>query len=72
MGVVTGCFHPPLTPLLPPPASGGGIRKGIITALPSREGRFLFDALQLAAEFFINIPLQPVSQITVDLSGPTG
>ena len=53
MGGVTGCFHPSLNPLLPPPASGGGIRKGIITALPSREGRFWFDTLQLTAGFFI-------------------
>ena len=53
-GGVTGCFHPLLNPLLPPPASGGGIRKGIISALPSREGRFWFDTLQLAAGFFID------------------
>jgi len=25
------------------PLDGGGIRKGIISALPSREGRFWFD-----------------------------
>jgi len=38
----SGCIHPPLYPLLPPPASGGGIRKGIITALPSREGKRVY------------------------------
>ncbi len=55
MGVLQVVFTLPLPPLLPPPASGGGIRKGIITALPSREGRFWFDTLQLAAGFFIAV-----------------
>jgi hypothetical protein len=32
-------YPPPLHPLLPPPTSGGEIRKGTITALPQGEGK---------------------------------
>ena len=34
-------ISPSPLPLLPPPASGGEIRKGTIAALPSREGKWV-------------------------------